>query len=1432
MQSHLRPVRKTVKKIIAISGHFLPRQFQRLPGNTKLRHAAVGVMILGLLLIGMAGTAVAFANEPLICGANGPQTLKPFGDIKNNYETDLKVVGQCDITTDPGQPDPLVYAFHNVNIVNGGILKFHDAYNIDFYAESILVENGGSLVAVSTEVGYLSQISQLAGVLPYTKRLTIHLWGPKDDPGIECVSDLGLNSAPCGIPNTPSGNQKGLWDSNPIMAMDLVMNPPPPPPMPKNAPCVSLTGYIKYLPGNDCFYQYEIQDSQDQRAGRKAYFGHKVLAVSFGGTLQLFGSDGVTYLMSGQKCMPKEVGNECNPANSGNSWRRLTKVGEDTDGHPQLTLAQPKGSAAVNWKKGDRIVVTTTDYLPSHSEVRTLMADAAQNVLTIDSKLEEDHNTKTYSFMDAPASVGPQNDPNVPDIDRAIDTRAVVALLTRNIQVVSEGDTPSEAFEEKPGNFYGGHTIVRQGFLSYQVQGVEFHQLGQGGQIGRYPVHFHMLRKTAQPPSTAADKTPEPLNYLKDCSIDDSMTRWVTVHATQGMYIARNVGYKSIGHGYYLEDATEINNKFYSNVGVFARAAIQDMEHNPRQVPGILADNTPLNPLNPKTGNGDYMPYRSDYNHPTVFWITNGWNDFQYNFAAGAATCGACYWWLGTGVSGPSQYQTWDSYASQQVVTNQPTNYRRAGLAPLANFVGNSCVAAMTSFQMNVQTGVCLGVNPPGDSSPLSAVESYAPPGPPADELPLQPFNVYYPVMTDVHNPSNCTESDCSANEANQQDPPCDALDSHENCAVTHLDHYTSSFNFAQTNFAAIWLRKGWDLVTNSAVTDVQTGGLNFITGGGYTRSDVALGEWLVARNTILVGHSQPPDQNYFASDVGPFNENSGLGCDNSDANRCEYAAGGMSFNLPDYPGQKLVNIYDGPSHQASNAFTDISVSTVPKCYPNSGGSCSGSPVPLARNIGVLQSKTGPACYLPNAAIAWKQPNGFYYPPAFHSRDLWFKNVAIRHFVVEPLFAPIKPSGTNPFVQDQDAVNARYCTRTPVMFSQFNHIDRQTVLNDDDGTLTGLVGAVEASKQPSISINEDPFFDAALTTPECLSDVNVKPPPLPKGTPVTARTSPYEWVTTAIAPQCFSTSCYDPRDNLGHWWIPCTNQTCRGVPLYREYLTSTESSSAPPQIRMMGQATGQRSTLSLNEGAYYLDTTQNCDSQGGCPVCAEKSNDGLSCKTWGPVSSSPTVFVGGKTYYVYLLYATGTTKQKYDIYVSPDATQGSLNIQPVFVDVNNNFKPTTPKDGSFVEPDFSKLSQGILTVTMDLTKQGGIFTATKADFCRPKSYCSYDTKSKTCGCNADNRDCDPKANDCAWAVNDIDCPVDPKNLNSMQCFGFSFTLPENFTPTPMAPPTDLFVPFAGATNSPPYFRQGNVTFMNGHSISPNDTCRYNPVPMQ
>ena len=1371
--------------------------------SARVKPSLIGTFAVLFLCLGI-GTS--WADETKTCGENGPETLKPFGDPEH-YMTNLEVVGECNVVPDSGNGN---YYFHNVNIYKGGELKFHDDYDIDFYAESILVENNSKLTAVSTQKGFLPQRRKLDDVLPYQKKLTIHLWGSSADAGIECAGKDDATHGPCGIPKT-------VWDSNPTMADHMEHGQGPP--SEKNASCKTDS---QYMNGQDCFYKYEIQDKQDRDANRKAYFGHKVLAVSYGGSLQLFGSKGVSYITEQGVCSPNVPRNECNPAFTGASWARLTSLSDHR--------TKIKVSNNVDWAPNDVIVITPTDFLPSHLEERTITSvDPNTREITLNKALEVDHNTSVYPFNDVPAYIGPKDDPNTPDIKRAVDTRAAVALLSRNIKIVSEGTKPSEKFPDT-GYYYGGHTIVRQGFASYRVQGVEFYLLGQGGQKGRYSVHFHMLRKIPQ----AEQNDKGPLNFLKDCSVHDSMTRWVTVHATEGMYIARNVGEKSVGHGFYLEDATETNNKFYANIGIFARAAINDKTHNPHQAPGILASNQAENPL---TAPGDYMPYRSDYNHPTIFWITNGWNDFEYNFAAGAATCGACYWWLPAGNSGPSQYEYWESYASQQIVKEDPqSNYGRAGLSPLYKFVGNSCVGAMSSFQMITTTADCLGVQPPGSADRgLSAVKSSAPNGPDARVLDKQPFQVYYPVLSEQHTPTSCDKKDCAGNLAN---PPCPATDYFGNCVVTQLDHYTTSFNFAQTNFAAVWLRKGWDLVTNSALTDIQSGGLNFITGGGYTHSDVSVGEWLLARHSVFVGHSQPPSQNPYAMDVGPFNAKTKdkIQCETDDANHCEYAAGGVSFNLPVFPGQKLLNIYDGPSHQLNNAYFDISASAIDDCS-HDGGSCRNSSVPLARNLGVLYNDENKICYLPNAAIAWKQPNGFYYPPAFHSLNLWFKNVDIRHFVVEPQFSKVKIGDTNPFQQNQTAVQDRYCTRSDTMFRNFNHIDRQTVLNDDDGTLTGLIGALKVQvgnetkyiKRPSISINEDPFFRSAPAKndrAECLSDIGILP--ISADTDVgTARTSPYEWVTTGMFADCALDQCFDPKDLKAHWWTGCTSQSCRGVPLYREYLTSEEmqeKSTYLPQIRLMGQANGQRSTLTMNRGAYYIDITQSCESQGNCPRCVKV--EGNHCETWGPVEYSPTTFLAGHTYYVYFLYVTPTTSQIYDMYIG-DMKKEDLNITAIYVNPIGNYPTFTPTDTSFitVSDKFvdNKKVEGVVSVTLDMSKQEPIFTATKPNFCKPKSYCEM--RGSSC-CKIGLADCNSVENECSWGTHDIDCPVDNRNPDIMHCFGFSFTLPKP-PAQDVIPPSDLFVSF----DKIPYFTN-DVTFLQGKSISTNDACVYADVPKQ
>jgi hypothetical protein len=580
---------------------------------------------------------------------------------------------------------------------------------------------------------------------------------------------------------------------------------------------------------SDCFYDYDTLDDSDKANGIKAYFGHKVLALSYGGTLQLFGKKGATY----------DPALDADHSKSGKSWVRLDAP--LAKGAHSLIVA---GDVSSDWQPGDNIVVTSTDYLPGHAEHLTIAADGVkagpglnQTTIPLNETIQWPHNGKKYDFTGVvPTRLGLKS--------TMAETRAAAALLSRSIRIVSEGDNPEpHSFSEKPGNYYGGHTIVRQGFARYQVEGVEFYQLGQGGKIMHYPVHLHMARRISDP---ANPKATDP--FVKDSSVWDSMTRWYTIHATQGITLARNVGYLSIGHGYYLEDGTETDNQLYSNIGIFARAAVANAQ-NPRQVPGILThDDT-----HTEIPGYDDFPFYSDSNHPSVFWITNGENDFEYNQAAGAGTCGACYWFVPAAISGPSRREHWFRYAGEQEGEN------RAGITPLGEFLGNSCSSAMNAFQVNSDTAACNGVNfQPSPKQPNTTLVML-PSANATKNFPPKANDIYWPIVTGGHKPTRCKEADQNPDKA---DVDCSKVKicsngDESNCDVTVLDAFTTSFNWAQQNFAAIWLRPLWALVINSVVSDVQNGGINFVTSGDFSKSSVINGFWALARKTVFIGSTQ-----------------------------------------------------------------------------------------------------------------------------------------------------------------------------------------------------------------------------------------------------------------------------------------------------------------------------------------------------------------------------------------------------------------------------------------------------------------------------------------------------------------------------------------------------------------------------------------------
>jgi hypothetical protein len=1368
---------------------------------------ALVVMVCGVVVAGNGDRGIrsltAIAQD-FKAPTDNTETCKsgaiPIGDGTK----DLAIIGPCTATGG-------IYQYKNVNIykdvkaggdLNGGSLTFiDDAGAIDFWANSILVESNGALLA-----GQQTN--------PFKSKLTIHLYGVEQNKGNSGLKGVGIA---CRTPVTASepfcGIPKALWDSN---------NPANP------GSCVKASKTeAKALPGgvDDCFYQYHTLNFDD--GDSNAFFGYKVLGVSYNGTLKMFGAKGATYCAS-YPCPANDPA--LTPSNTGTSWTRLDAnlAGDRTE--KKIVVSDPNGTIASNWAIGDQIVLGSTDYLPGHSELLTVAAPGitadpmtGDSVINVAETIQWPHNGKTYPLTEAAH-------PGVSRLNlgfTSVETRAPVALLSRNISVVSDDTLGAKDWPEVPGAFFGGHTIFRQGFAAVQVQGVQFYQLGQGGRIAHYPVHFHLVRQV--PPNT----------FVSDSSIWDSMNRWVVLHGAQGVTLQRDVGYLSIGHGFYLEDATETNNRLYGNIGIFARAAIQNTQ-NPRQVPGILASpfpttiNVACGPTTcPCNGNAEarcdtpqeQVPYHSDIDHPTVFWMTNGWNDFQYNMADGAGTCGFCYWLTPAYIGGHSQMEHWEGYAAEQ------RGLDRAAMAPLENFYGNSCSTAMNSFGVVGNTTECSGVVWGVDTNLPRVLAVKADPKlvPTVNAAnPRTPETVaHYPNidMGGGHFGTRCTGDGCATVKkcANGTEPL-------KNCMVTVLDHFTSSFNWAQTNVAAIWLRPQWYLVLQSALTDVQNGGLTFVTGGDYTLSSAIQGVWELARKSVFVGATQPA--NKWALSQGPFNSTSGLTCDQPvPGSYCLSAAQGISMPKDNFVvNQRLFNIYDGPSYEDSNGFLDITplsfTCEIVKNPDGTIGNCGGSDNMYEQVRGVPKDKNN-ACYLPNAAIAWKQPNGFYYPPAFHSQNLFFDKVPIRHYVIEPSF---QPNGL--FKTDLEAVKNRYCNYSFDMFNNFSDIDRQTELNDDDGSLTGLV--------KTISVNQDPFFNAPYSTLEFGSDIAtaVSTDPTKPG-PGTANTSPYDYVSTVIFPDCGSTASCTGNGMPGtnwNWSEDCANNLCFGVPLYRELATGTEKSAPRPTLsgtRMMGESFYQRNTLTVNNGVYYMDTTVTKAKQAGAANFTEFQ---------ASTESQP------RTYNVFFLFAKPSTTQTYSIYVGPGFNMAT-DLKMIRADISAK-KITFPTKGPLPDTWGKSYADGILTVTVNMNFDQFIenYNNERMADCQPNSFCSWtgDAKTGSCGCNAklidypdpnlinecngtNDKNLDPKNPGplplCSWSVADVVCPKGG-------CYGFSFKLPTKFPGSnPGLPPAPNCFPGPMATPTPSPW---NVPFVAASSSLagglPPAGCFYSPTP--
>lgn len=258
----------------------------------------------------------------------------------------------------------------------------------------------------------------------------------------------------------------------------------------------------------------------------------------------------------------------------GRTWLKLGATAKQGDPRIVVETSRPEespegdggthaASSLAGWRVGDRIIITAThlgrdigggtDGL--ETEERTVTAiDGA--VLAVDSPLAREH-LGEGGF------------------------RGEVANLSRNVVVESA---------EPEG--VRGHTMYHRGSTG-SISYAEFRQLGKRNTLGRYALHFHLAGDTMRGSSVIG------------ASIHHSHNRWLTIHGTNYLVVRDCIGYRSIGHGFFLEDGTEVRNILDRNLAVQA----MDGQPLPKQV----------------------LPF--DQNEGAGFWWANCHNAFTRNVA-------------------------------------------------------------------------------------------------------------------------------------------------------------------------------------------------------------------------------------------------------------------------------------------------------------------------------------------------------------------------------------------------------------------------------------------------------------------------------------------------------------------------------------------------------------------------------------------------------------------------------------------------------------------------------------------------------------------------------------------------------------------------------------------------------------------------------
>ena len=272
-----------------------------------------------------------------------------------------------------------------------------------------------------------------------------------------------------------------------------------------------------------------------------------------------------------------------------NSWTKLAATAKA--GSSKIKVLNASG-----WRKGDVIVLASTDFDPHQAEERTIAAIHG-NAITLDKPLKYMH---------------------FGEITFGVDERGEVGMLTRNIKIQSSADS------EK--TYFGGHIMAMAGSKMY-VSGVELYHMGQYMHLARYPIHWHLIGDAEG-------------QYIQNSSIHDTYSRCVTVHGTNDVRVENNVTFNNVGHCFFLEDAVEHGNQFVHNLGILTKCHPDGKPCVPTNLGPFGVEGGKNFKLAGQDAKDILIP--SD-NTASTFWITNPDNTYRDNVAAGSEATGFWY---------------------------------------------------------------------------------------------------------------------------------------------------------------------------------------------------------------------------------------------------------------------------------------------------------------------------------------------------------------------------------------------------------------------------------------------------------------------------------------------------------------------------------------------------------------------------------------------------------------------------------------------------------------------------------------------------------------------------------------------------------------------------------------------------------------------